>query len=89
LPDILKVLIATLIAFNNKKVTHFGTIWCKPICRIDQNIRNYRKEAKGKEITWEQADKKMEEIFKIYKDSYNKELKEEPRFTGLNLFQDL
>jgi hypothetical protein len=71
--------IATLIALNNKKVTHLGLFGANPFGRIDQNVRSYRKEAERKEISWEEADVRIENTYKMYKDSYNEQtLKEKP-----------
>ena len=47
--------VATVIALNNKKVTHLGLFGANPFGRIDQNIRNYINEDEIKEITWEIA----------------------------------
>ena len=63
--------VATLIALNNNKVTHLGLFSANPFGRIDQRIRNYRKEAERKEITWQEADKKIEDTYLMYKESYN------------------
>lgn len=65
--------VATLIALNNKKVTHLGLFGANPFGRIDQNIRNYRKEAERKEITWQIANEEIEKTYQKYRDSYDKE----------------
>lgn len=65
--------VATLIALNNKKVTHLGLFAANPFGRIDQNIRDYRKEAERKEITWVEANDKIENTYQMYKDAYNKD----------------
>ena len=65
--------VATLITLNNKKVTHLGLFAPNPFGRIDQNIRDYRKEAERKEITWEKANDKIENTYQMYKDAYNKD----------------
>ncbi|UFH34538.1 hypothetical protein [Flavobacterium acetivorans] len=65
--------VATLIALNNKKVTHLGLFGPNPFGRIDQNIRHYRKEAERKEITWLEANDKIEKTYQMYKDSYDKD----------------
>lgn len=71
--------VATLIALNNKKVTHLGLFGANPFGRIDQLIRDERKSAENKEITWEKADKNMEETYQMYRDSYDKNtLKKNP-----------
>lgn len=64
--------VATLIALNNKRVTNLGLFSANPFGRIDQNIRAYRKEAESKEITWVEANDKIENTYQMYKDSYDK-----------------
>ena len=71
--------VATMISLKNKNVTHLGLFGANPFGRIDQLIRDKRKSAENKEITWEQADKKMEDTYQMYKDSYNENtLKKKP-----------
>jgi pimeloyl-ACP methyl ester carboxylesterase len=65
--------VASLIALNNKKVTHLGLFGANPFGRIDQRIRNLRKEAEKKEITWKEANDEIEETYQMYKDSYDKD----------------
>ncbi|MFH7013898.1 hypothetical protein ACHRV5_18725 [Flavobacterium sp. FlaQc-52] len=62
--------VATLIALNNKKVTHLGLFSTNPFGRIDQLLREERKAAESKAITWETADKNMEETYQMYRDAY-------------------
>lgn len=71
--------VTTLIALNNKKVTNLGLFGANPFGRIDQNIRNYRKSAESKQMTWEEADERIENTYKMLKDSYDEKiLKENP-----------
>ena len=63
--------VATLIALNNKKVTHLGLFGANPFGRIDQNIRNYRKKAERREITWEIASEEIEKTYQMYRNSYD------------------
>jgi pimeloyl-ACP methyl ester carboxylesterase len=65
--------VATLIALENKKVSHLGLFSPNPFGRIDQLIREYRKEAERKEITWVEANEKIEKTYKMYKESYSEE----------------
>ncbi|WP_152378406.1 hypothetical protein [Flavobacterium haoranii] len=65
--------VATLIALNNKKVTHLGLFAANPFGRIDQLIREYRKEAEFNQISWKEADKKIEEKYEMYKNAFNKD----------------
>jgi pimeloyl-ACP methyl ester carboxylesterase len=64
--------VATLITLNNRKVTHLGLFSSNPFGRIDQLIRNYRKSAEKKEITWKEADEKIEEKYQMFRDCYDK-----------------
>jgi len=63
--------VATLISLNNKHVTHLGLFAANPFGRIDQLIRDDRKAAEIKEITWEEANKRMEDTYQMYRDSYD------------------
>ncbi len=63
--------VATLIALKNKQVTNLGLFGANPFGRIDQNIRDYRKSAESKQITWEEADERIEQTYKMFKDSYD------------------
>ncbi|MGO4905459.1 hypothetical protein [Flavobacterium sp. W20_MBD1_R3] len=66
--------VATLIALNNKQVTSLGLFGANPFGRIDQNIRDYRKSAESKQMTWEEADKRIEQTYEMFKDSYDEEI---------------
>jgi len=71
--------VATVIALNNKNVTHFGVFGANPFGRIDQRIRDYRKNAESKQITWQEADQKIDSTYQMLRDSYNADtLKKEP-----------
>jgi pimeloyl-ACP methyl ester carboxylesterase len=71
--------VATLIALNNKNVTHLGLFGANPFGRIDQRIRQYRKNAENKEMTWQEADEKINSTYQMLRDSYNADtLKKEP-----------
>lgn len=63
--------VATLIALNNKNVSHLGLFSSNPFGRIDQLIRDYRKSAEKNEITWKEADEKIELKYQMYRDSYD------------------
>ncbi|MBP6425531.1 MAG: hypothetical protein KA278_07400 [Flavobacterium sp.] len=79
--------VATLIAFNNKKVTHLGLFSSNPFGRIDQLIRDYRKSAEKKEITWKEADEKIERKYQMYMDSYDeKKCKSDPNLLAWKSF---
>ncbi|TDE42708.1 hypothetical protein E0I26_12655 [Flavobacterium rhamnosiphilum] len=66
--------VATLIALNNENVTNLGLFGANPFGRIDQNIRDYRKSAESKEITWEEADEQIEKTYQMYRDSYDEDI---------------
>jgi pimeloyl-ACP methyl ester carboxylesterase len=71
--------VATLIALNNKNVTNLGLFGANPFGRIDQRIRQYRKNAENKEMTWQEADEKINSTYQMLRDSYNADtLKKEP-----------
>ncbi|RZJ48918.1 MAG: hypothetical protein EOO19_06810 [Chryseobacterium sp.] len=71
--------VATKIAIANKNVSKLGPFSANPFGRIDQNIRNYRKEAEQKMISWEDANKGIEEEYQTFRNAYNPEiLKQKP-----------
>ena len=79
--------VATLIALNNKQVTSLGLFGANPFGRIDQNIRDYRKSAESKQMTWEEADKRIEQTYEMFKDSYDeKTLIENPNLLAWKSF---
>jgi pimeloyl-ACP methyl ester carboxylesterase len=63
--------VATLIALNNKKVTHLGLFAANPFGRIDQNIRYYRKKAEQHQLSWEEADERIEAQYELLKNAYD------------------
>jgi pimeloyl-ACP methyl ester carboxylesterase len=65
--------VATKIAKNYNKVSKLGLFGANPFGRIDQNIRDSRKEAENKRISWEKADKEIEEQYDIYRNANNPE----------------
>lgn len=65
--------VATEIAINYKYVSKLGLFSANPLGRIDQNIRKHRKDAENKTITWQQADKKIEQEYQFYKAVYDTE----------------
>ncbi len=79
--------VATLISLKNKNVTHLGLFGSNPFGRIDQLIREDRKAAENKEITWKEADKRMEETYQMYRDSYDENaLKRKPNLLAWKSF---
>ncbi|NRS90404.1 hypothetical protein HNQ02_003348 [Flavobacterium sp. 7E] len=79
--------VATLISLKNKNVTHLGLFGSNPFGRIDQLIREDRKSAENKKITWIEADKSMEDTYQMYRDSYNEDtLKKNPNLLAWKSF---
>ncbi|REC45649.1 alpha/beta hydrolase fold domain-containing protein [Chryseobacterium sp. 5_R23647] len=79
--------VATKIAIANKNVSKLGLFSANPFGRIDQNIREYRKEAEQKQISWEEADKGIEEEYQMFRDAYNpKKLAEKPELLAWKSF---
>ena len=66
--------VATKIASEYKQVTKLGVFGANPFGRIDQNIRDYRKDAEKNTITWAEADKGIEKEYQLYKDAHNPEM---------------
>ena len=60
--------IAVSIACSNKKVTKLGLFGYNPHGRVDQQIRQARKDAENGKITWEKADSIMNEQYDFYRD---------------------
>jgi hypothetical protein len=58
--------VAPGIALANKHVTHVGLFGANPFGRIDQMVRQERKEAEQKKITWDEADKRTANLYKYY-----------------------
>lgn len=65
--------VATKIAKNYKTVTKLGLFGANPFGRIDQNIRESRKDAEQKKITWEKADKEIEQQYEFYRNANDPE----------------
>lgn len=63
--------VASAIAVSNKKVTKLGLFGANPFGRIDQLIRNYRKEAEAKKITWQEAEEKINDKYDMLREAYN------------------
>lgn len=79
--------VATLIALKNKNVTHLGLFGPNPFGRIDQLVRDYRKSAENKEISWEEADKRMENTYQMYREAYDeKTLNRKPNLLAWKSF---
>ena len=71
--------VASKIATNYKYVSKVGLFATNPFGRIDQNIRTYRKMAEKKEISWEEAEKYIEEEYQIFRDALDEnKVKEKP-----------
>ena len=70
-------------------MTNLGLFSANPFGRIDQNIRAYRKDAEKKEISWQEADKAIEQEYQFYKDANNSEkLKNNPNLIAWKSFSE-
>lgn len=79
--------IASAISVNNKRVTHLGLFSANPFGRIDQLIRNYRKEAETHKINWKEADEKINEKYQMLRDAYdNNSVKKDPSLISWKSF---
>lgn len=79
--------VATKVAAANKNVSKLGLFSANPFGRIDQNIREYRKEAEQKQISWEEADKGIEQEYQMFRDAHNpKKLAEKPELLAWKSF---
>ncbi|OOV18836.1 alpha/beta hydrolase fold domain-containing protein [Flavobacterium sp. LM4] len=79
--------VATAISISNKNVTHLGLFGANPFGRIDQLIRNYRKEAEAKKITWKEADEKINDKYQMFRDAYNNDsIKKDPTLLAWKSF---
>jgi hypothetical protein len=79
--------VATKIAVANKNVTKLGLFSANPFGRIDQNIRDYRKDAEQNRITWDKANEGIEKEYQIFRDAYDpKKLAEKPNLIAWKSF---
>jgi esterase/lipase len=63
--------VATKIAVKHKGVTKLALTGTNLFGRIDQNIRQSRKNAEQNKVSWEQADKEMEQQYQFYQNVNN------------------
>lgn len=68
--------VATLLASNNKNITHLGLFGYNPNGRIDQMIRQERKNAENGKQTWDQANGNIDYWTNYWKNVNNPELRE-------------
>ena len=79
--------VASAITVSNKNATHLGLFAANPFGRIDQIIRKYRKEAETKQITWKEADEKINDKYQMFRDAYNKDsLRKDPALLSWKSF---
>ncbi|MCX8522857.1 alpha/beta hydrolase fold domain-containing protein [Chryseobacterium formosus] len=79
--------VATKIAIANKNVSKLGLFSANPFGRIDQMIRDYRKDAEQNRISWEKADKEIEKEYQTLRDAYNpKKVEENPNLLAWKSF---
>lgn len=69
--------VAPEIALSNKNVTHLGIFGFNPFGRIDQFIRQARKNAESGKITWEEAENEIQKWYNFYESTNNTQLVEE------------
>ena len=81
--------VATKVAKNYKKVSKLGLFGANPFGRIDQDIRDYRKDAEDKLISWEDANNKIEKRYQYYENANNPEkIKENPDLLAWKSFSE-
>lgn len=79
--------VATKIAVANKNVSKLGLFSANPFGRIDQNIRDYRKDAEHKLITWEKANEDIEKEYQTFRDAHDpKKIEEKPELLAWKSF---
>lgn len=79
--------VATKVASEYKPVSKLGVFGANPFGRIDQNIRDYRKDAEKNTISWTDAEKGIEEQYKLYKEANDPEiLKKKPSLLSWKSF---
>ncbi len=61
--------VATKIASKYKNVSKLGLFGANPFGRIDQDIRENRKKAERKEISWKEATNNTEKQYQFYRDA--------------------
>ncbi|WP_313533151.1 hypothetical protein [Sphingobacterium athyrii] len=61
--------VASYIANKDKHVSKLGLFSANPYGRVDELVRNYRKQAERKEISWEEANKQIEKQYQFYRDA--------------------
>lgn len=81
--------VASKIATNYKHVSKVGLFAANPFGRIDQNIRTYRKMTERKEISWEEANKYIEEEYQMYREALDEnKVKEKPYLLAWKSFSE-
>jgi dienelactone hydrolase len=81
--------VAVNIASSNKNVTHLGLFGYNPHGRIDQSIRQIRKDAEAGKISWERADSLQQEQYDFYETIQNPDSVEvHPSLTSWKSFSE-
>lgn len=79
--------VATKITAEYQPVSKLGVFGANPFGRIDQNIRDYRKDAEKNTITWADAEKGIEKQYQLYKEANDPEiLKNKPSLLSWKSF---
>jgi len=80
-------IVATALAYKNKKITHLGVFGYNPNGRIDQMIRQERKNAEKGLQTWEQANENIDYWINFWKNANNPTImKEHPQLIAWKSF---
>lgn len=69
--------IALDIAMQYKRISKLGLFGFNSFGRIDQLVRQARKDAENKVISWEQADEKIEGLYQFYRDANDAQKRKE------------
>jgi dienelactone hydrolase len=77
--------IAAALALKNKKITHLGLFGANPFGRVDQFVRQFRKDAEQKKISWEEAEQKTQEYYQFYEQA-QKNTNEDPSLIAWKSF---
>ncbi|MEO0899921.1 MAG: hypothetical protein AAFY71_26140 [Bacteroidota bacterium] len=82
--------VATKIAANNPAVSHLGLFAANPMGRIDQYIRQARLDAQLGKISWEEADKVIEEQFEFFQAAHHPDsLQTKPEYLAWASFSEM
>jgi len=79
--------VALGITLSRKDVQYLGLLSFNPFGRMDEKIRQLRKDVDNRKLNWEYADKKMREYYQFVKDYNNKDtLRKHPEYISWQSF---